>query len=74
MVWESDKVLPVMMMFLASSIFWWFVYFVFVVYTERYILWQYSDSESFNCSGVWIENLPAFTLSIGVILNLNKWI
>ena len=63
-----------MLFCLTCSVICWILYFILVIYTEDYILWQYSNSASFNCSYVWLTNLPAFMLSLGVILNLNKWI
>jgi hypothetical protein len=33
-----------------------------------------SAPPTFTCTLVWVVNLPAFTLSLGVILNLNKWL
>lgn len=74
LVWDSDKILPLMMVCLSSSIICWLFYFIFVLYTEKYIVWSFQGSDSYNCTFVWATNLPAYALSLAVILNLNKWI
>lgn len=44
LVWRRDKVIPLMMVCLTSSILFWIFYFVFVLYSEFYIPWQYTGS------------------------------
>lgn len=50
-------------------------YFTFLIYSEYHLAWQNNaESQSYICSTVYFSQIPAFVLSIGIILNLNKWI
>lgn len=74
MVWKNDKVLPLMLCCLTASLFAFIAYFIFELYSEYHLIWQNSESSSYICCLTYFPNMPAFMLSLGIVLNLNKWI
>lgn len=74
LVWNRDKIMPLMLLCLATSLFTFFLYFIFTLVAEYKLVWQYGYSKSYTCSVIYFGEMPAFFLSIGIILNANKWI
>lgn len=74
LVWKRDKILPIMLVCLTSSVFSFIMYFLFVTISEYHLVWQNDGHQSYTCCQVYFTNVPAFSLSLGIILSLNKWI
>ena len=74
LVWRRDKIMPMMLAFLTACVFAFLCYFVFVQISEYKLVWQNSGSQSYTCSVIYFAELPAFFISVGIILNANKWI
>jgi hypothetical protein len=74
LVWKRDKILPLMLMSLSGSVLAFICYYVFELVSEYHLEWQNGDSYSYACCVSYFPNLPAFLLSQGILLNLNKWI
>jgi len=74
LVWHRDKIMPLMLTFLTGCVFSFLCYFIFVQVSEYKLVWQNGGSQSYTCSVIYFAELPAFFLSIGIILNANKWI
>jgi len=66
--------MPLMLTFLSACVLAFLFYFVFVQISEYNLLWQNGGSKSYTCSVIYFAEMPAFFLSIGIILNANKWI
>lgn len=74
LVWHRDKIMPLMLFCLGASLFTFFLYFLFTLVAEYNLVWQFGFSKSYTCSVIFFGEMPAFFLSIGIILNANKWI
>lgn len=74
LVWKRDKILPVMMTCLTTSILAFIGYYIFELISEYKLVWQNANSSSYVCCLSYFPYLPAFMLSLGIVLNLNKWI
>jgi len=74
MVWRRDKILPLMLTCLTACVLAFICYFVFVQISEYELVWQNNSARSYTCSVIYFAELPAFFLSVGIILNANKWI
>jgi hypothetical protein len=74
LVWKQDKVLPLMLASLTTSLLMFILYFIFTVESEYNLAWQNGYAKSYTCGAVYMTQLPAFFLVIGILLNLNKWI
>ena len=74
MVWHRDKILPLMLTSLTGCVLAFLCYFLFVQISEYDLLWQNNGARSYTCSVIYFAELPAFFLSVGIILNANKWI
>jgi len=59
---------------LTTSALMFILYFIFVAESEENLAWQNGSSKSYTCGAVYMTQLPAFFLVIGVLLNVNKWI
>ena len=74
MVWRRDKILPLMLTSLTGCVLSFLCYFVLVQVSEYELVWQNNGARSYTCSVIYFAELPAFFLSVGIILNANKWI
>ena len=74
LVWKQDKVLPLMLASLTTSLLMFILYFIFTVESEYNLAWQNGYAKSYTCGAVYMTQLPAFFLVIGILLNSNKWI
>lgn len=59
---------------LTTSSLMWILYFTFTAESEENLAWQNGSSKSYTCGAVYMTQLPAFFLVIGILLNVNKWI
>ncbi len=59
---------------LLASLFAFIAYFIFELTSEYHLVWQNTASSSYTCCLSYFPNMPAFMLSLGIVLNLNKWI
>ena len=74
LVWDKDKALVLMLVCLTLSLLAFVLYYVFNIVIEAKLVWQYTNGKSYNCTFVVFTETPCFLLSLGIILNLNKWI
>jgi hypothetical protein len=74
MVWSRDKILPLMLSSLTGCVLAFLFYFIFVQISEYNLVWQNNGARSYTCSVIYFAEMPAFFLSVGIILNANKWI
>lgn len=74
LVWDKDKALVLMLVCLTLSLFAFVLYYVFNIVIEAKLVWQYANGKSYNCTFALFTEMPCFLLSLGIILNLNKWI
>jgi hypothetical protein len=63
-----------MLLSLSASLFSFVIFFIVTLVAEYDLLWQYGYYQSYTCSIIYFGEMPAFFLSIGIILNANKWI
>jgi hypothetical protein len=73
LVWEEDKVLPLMMVCFSTSAFWLIVFYVNIFYTEKHMRFQYNGNKAWNCANQVITFQPSLFLGFGVALNFCKW-
>ena len=74
MVWENEKVVPLMLITLCFTLLNLLLYWSYVIYSTNHPEWSCSDAISYKCESSVFAYLPALFLANAVILNLNKWV
>lgn len=74
LVYQQDKLLPFIFGFMTASLATYTLYYMVAVIVEYRLDWFLSGLRSFKCSVIYPSRTGSLFLTIGVILNLAKWI
>ena len=78
LVWENDKIIPLMLIMMSCSLYSLLIYFAIAnIVDQLYFIEQECQTpppKIFTIPNSYVRQLPAFFLGVGAILNLNKWI
>lgn len=74
MVWANEKVVPIMLIMLCTTLVTLLIYFSYVIASTNNPSWNCGGSKGNVCASAICAYLPALCLANAVILNLNKWV
>ena len=74
LVWNNDKIVPLMLVALCASLLSLIGYYTFISAEVLYPKWSCGNTEDVLCPENITLNLPSFFLANAAYLNLNKWI
>ena len=73
-VYKTDFIMPLMLCTFTSAIFSYIAYNLFVLVRVHHFNWYYGDSKNYTCTYIYLTYSPLLLLTIGIVLNLNRWI
>lgn len=73
-VHKIDIIMPLMLCTFTAAIYAYIVYNIFLLVRVHHFFWYYGDSKNYTCTYVFLTNSPPLLLTIGIVLNLNRWL
>ena len=73
-VHKTDYIMPLMLCTFTLAIFTYIVYNLFLLVRVHHFYWYYGDSQNYTCTYIYLTYSPLLLLTIGIVLNLNRWV